>query len=319
MKRKTIDTTLVLINPLKEVDPLKQAKKEKTRRIIRLVIIYAFLTIAALICVFPFYYMIAASGMSQNDITAGKMVPDFATLLDNLATNYSETFTRINYLKHVGNTLLIAFTITVFQVLTTILAAFAFARLEFKGREVLFIAFLATMMVPGELLAITNYTTLSNIGLTGLDQNAFQAFLAVVLPLIASAFYIYLLRQNFKQIPNELYLAAKMDGTNDWKYLWKVMVPIAMPTLITITVLSIIGQWNNYVWPSLVIYDDEFTMISVIIRKGYLTLQGQDGGPIVQYGWQMTASVLTVVPLLILFIIFRKYIMRGTSRAGIKG
>ncbi|MCR5079472.1 MAG: carbohydrate ABC transporter permease [Bacilli bacterium] len=318
-KKKVIGTTLVLVSPYKEVDPLKQAKKEKRRTIIRLILIYAFLSIAGLVCVFPFYYMVAASGMTQDEITSGKMVPDLLSFFDNLATNYYETFTRLNYMSHVGSTLLIAFTITIFQVLTTILAAFAFARLEFKGRDVLFIAFLATMMVPGELLAITNYTTLSNMGLTGLNQNAFQAFLAVVLPLIASTFYIYLLRQNFKQIPNELYLAAKMDGTSDWKYLWKVMVPIAMPTLITITILSIIGQWNNYVWPSLVVYNDDYTMISVIIRKGYLSLQGQDGAPVLQYAWQMASAVLTVVPLLILFIIFRKYIMKGTSRAGIKG
>ena len=319
MKRKVVGTKLVLVSPRVDKDQTKQEKREKVGRIFGLIIVYAFLTVAAILAVFPFYFMIAASMMTQVRIESGKILIEFATFADATATNYAETFVRLDYFRHVGTTLLVAITTTALQLLTTILAAFAFARLNFKGRDVLFIFFLATMMVPGELLAITNYTTLSNMGLTGLDQNYGQAMLAMILPLISSSFYIYLLRQNFKQIPKELYLAAKIDGDSDWNYLWRVMFPLASPTIITITILSLIGSWNNYVWPSLVVYNDSDTLISVIIRKGYLTLQGPDGGPVVQYGWQMAASVLTVVPLLILFIIFRKYIMRGTGKAGIKG
>ena len=319
MKRNAIATKLVLVSPHINRDQRKQEKKEKVGHIIGLVVIYAFLVVAAILAVFPFYYMIAASMMSRADIDSGKLFVNVATMIDNIAYNYSNTFVRLDYFHHVGITLAVAITTTILQLLTTILAAFAFARLTFRGRDILFILFLATMMVPGELLAITNFSTLSNMGLTGLDQNFGQAFLAMVMPLISSSFYIYLLRQNFKQIPDQLYLAAKSDGKSDWGFLWKVMVPLSSPTIITITILSLIGTWNNYVWPSLVVENLDNALISVIIRKGALTELGIDGLPIIQYGWQMAASVLTVVPLLILFIIFRKYIMSGTGKAGIKG
>ena len=319
MSKDVINTRLVLVLPNTHENPVKQRKREKTGRIISLVFIYAFLVFAAMLTIFPFYYMIAASFMSEADVLKGRMFPEFATLIDNLANNYSETFNRLNYMRYVGNTLLVSGTITIFQLLTTILASFAFAKLQFKGKDILFIFFLATMMVPGELLAISNYITLSKMNLAGLNQEGLQAFLAMVLPLIASPFYIYLLRQNFMQIPKELYLAAKMDGKSDWQFLWKVMVPLASPTIITIIILSLIGGWNNYVWPNLVVYDSRYTLISVIIRGPALTYQGPDGLFVTKYSWQMTASVMTVAPLLVLFVIFRKYIMRGTGRAGIKG
>ena len=210
------------------------------------------------------------------------------------------------------------------MLLVTIFSAFAFARLEFKGREFLFTIFLATMMIPGEMMVITNYNTMSNLGMISVDQTRMQAYFVMVAPFIASVFYIYLLRQNFKQIPNELYLASKVDGKSDWEYLWKVMVPLAAPTLITITILSIIGSWNAYVWPQIATSasrnPDKYWLISVAIRgTEALTLEDPNGIKITQYSWQMVASTLTVVPLLILFIIFRKYIMKGTGRAGIKG
>lgn len=174
-------------------------------------------------------------------------------------------------------------------------------------------------MIPGEMMVISNYTTMSNLGLIGNNQQDWQAFVVMILPFIASVFYIYLLRQNFKQIPNELYLAAKVDGKSDWDYLWKVMVPLAKPTLITIFILSLIGSWNAYVWPKLVVNDSNNWLISVAIRGEALALEDPNGVMITQYSWQMCATVLTVVPLLLLFIIFRKYIMSGTGRAGIKG
>ena len=175
------------------------------------------------------------------------------------------------------------------------------------------------MMVPGELLAIANYTTMANMHLIGKNQTYWQALLVMILPLIASSFYIYLLRQNFKQIPEELYLAAKVDGKSDWQFLWKVMAPLSSPTLITIAILSFIGSWNSYVWPSRAVSNQNYQVISVIIRTGVLTIQDETGNWVTMLPWQMTASVLTVVPLLILFIAFRKYIMSGTSKAGIKG
>jgi multiple sugar transport system permease protein len=276
------------------------------------------LAVGALIVIFPFYYMIAASFMSQSELDSGMLFSQ-SNIIENIKYNYSETFNRLNFMAHIGNTLLVAVTTTTLQLLVTILSAFAFSRLTFRGRDTLFMIFLSTMMIPGEMFTISNYITMSNLKLAGNSQTIWQAYLTMILPFISSVFYIYLLRQNFKQIPNELYLAAKVDGKSDWEYLWKVMVPLAAPTLITVTILSIIGSWNAYAWPNLVVSNQDAQIISVIIRSGNLNLIYNDTMEKVMTTWQMTASVLTVVPLLILFIIFRKYIMRGTSRAGIKG
>lgn len=320
MKPSTITTKLVLVpSSSKGGDTIKEGKKDRIKRIVSTVLIYLFLSLMALLCLFPFYYMIAASFMSYEEATNGSLFASFATLGENFINNYTQTIVRLNFLSHVGTTLLVALSTTILQLLTTILAAFAFAKLHFKGRDLLFVAFLATMMIPGEMLAITNYSTFSSLDLISKNQGYFQAILTMVLPLIASVFYIFLLRQNFKQIPNELYLAAKVDGKSDWTYLWKVLVPIAMPTLITITILSFISSWNSYVWPSLSVYNDDYNVISVIIRGNALQIQGPSGEMITNPAWQMTAAVLTVLPILILFIAFRKYIMSGTGRSGIKG
>ena len=242
-------------------------------------------------------------------------------IIENISYNYSMTINNpsFNYWQLVMNTLIVGLMTTCFGLLVTILAAYAFARLKFNGRDFVFMIFLATMMIPGEMMVITNYQAMSNLELISANQTRIQAYLAMSLPFICSVFYIYLLRQTFKQIPNELYLAAKVDGKSDWTYLWKVMVPLASPTLLTIFILSLIGSWNAYVWPNLVVSNDSFTSISVALRSAALQKEVQDGIFETQYSWQMAATVLTVVPLLVLFIIFRKYIMRGVGRAGIKG
>ena len=289
-----ITTHLNIVTRGNRLDVNTRAKIDKVLHITGLVITYAFLIFAAFIVILPFYYMIIGSFMQEADLI------------------------------YIGNTLIVAISTTALMLLVTIFSAFAFARLEFKGREFLFTIFLATMMIPGEMMVITNYNTMSNLGMISVDQTRLQAYFVMVATFIASVFYIYLLRQNFKQIPNELYLASKVDGKSDWEYLWKVMVPLAAPTLITITILSIIGSWNAYVWPQIATSasrnPDKYWLISVAIRgTEALTLEDPNGIKITQYSWQMVASTLTVVPLLILFIIFRKYIMKGTGRAGIKG
>ena len=313
-----VTTRLNIVIPENRLSVKDRQKRDKVLHIIGLVLTYLFLTIGAIIVIFPFYYMIAASFMSQEELDAGLLFSR-SNIFENIAYNYSETFSRLNFSRHIGNTLLVAFSTTILQLLVTIISAFAFARLKFRGRDVLFMIFLSTMMIPCEMFTISNYTTMSNLRLTSLQQTEWQAYLTMILPFISSVFYIYLLRQNFKQIPNELYLAAKVDGKSDWDYLWKVMVPLAMPTIITIIILSIIGSWNAYAWPNLVVHNEDAQIISVIIRSDALVLDLGDNMTKVMTTWQMTASVLTVVPLLVLFIIFRKYIMRGTSRAGIKG
>ncbi|MDY3265091.1 MAG: carbohydrate ABC transporter permease [Candidatus Enterosoma sp.] len=319
-----ITTHLNIVTRGNRLDVNTRAKIDKVLHITGLVITYAFLIFAAFIVILPFYYMIIGSFMQEADLISGKFWPVSGSFFQNIADNYQNTLARFDYFAYIGNTLIVAISTTALMLLVTIFSAFAFARLEFKGREFLFTIFLATMMIPGEMMVITNYNTMSNLGMISVDQTRMQAYFVMVAPFIASVFYIYLLRQNFKQIPNELYLASKVDGKSDWEYLWKVMVPLAAPTLITITILSIIGSWNAYVWPQIATSasrnPDKYWLISVAIRgTEALTLEDPNGIKITQYSWQMVASTLTVVPLLILFIIFRKYIMKGTGRAGIKG
>ena len=319
-----ITTHLNIVTRGNRLDVNTRAKIDKVLHITGLVITYAFLIFAAFIVILPFYYMIIGSFMQEADLISGKFWPVSGSFFQNIADNYQNTLARFDYFAYIGNTLIVALSTTALMLLVTIFSAFAFARLEFKGREFLFTIFLATMMIPGEMMVITNYNTMSNLGMISVDQTRLQAYFVMVAPFIASVFYIYLLRQNFIQIPNELYLASKVDGKSDWEYLWKVMVPLAAPTLITITILSIIGSWNAYVWPQIATSasrnPDKYWLISVAIRgTEALTLEDPNGIKITQYSWQMVASTLTVVPLLILFIIFRKYIMKGTGRAGIKG
>ena len=319
-----ITTHLNIVTRGNRLDVNTRAKIDKALHITGLVITYAFLIFAAFIVILPFYYMIIGSFMQEADLISGKFWPVSGSFFQNIADNYQNTLARFDYFAYIGNTLIVALSTTALMLLVTIFSAFAFARLEFKGREFLFTIFLATMMIPGEMMVITNYNTMSNLGMISVDQTRMQAYFVMVAPFIASVFYIYLLRQNFKQIPNELYLASKVDGKSDWEYLGKVMVPLAAPTLITMTILSIIGSWNAYVWPQIATSasrnPDKYWLISVAIRgTEALTLEDPNGTNITQYSWQMVASTLTVVPLLILFIIFRKYIMKGTGRAGIKG
>lgn len=319
-----ITTKLNIVSTSSRVSIKKQEKIGKVLHIVGLVLTYAFLVFAALIALLPFYYMIIGSFMQENDLISGKLWPETGSFFQNIYDNYSNMLQRFSYTRYVGNTLVVAITTTILMMIVTIFSAFAFARLKFRGRDLLFTIFLATMMIPGEMMVITNYQTMSNLNLISRDQTRFQAYFVMIVPFISSVFYIYLLRQNFKQIPNELYLAAKVDGKSDWEYLWKVMVPLASPTLITIAILSIIGSWNAYVWPQLATSaakdSESYWLISVALRgTEKLMLEDPNGNMITQFSWQMAASVLTVVPLLILFIIFRKYIMRGTGRAGIKG
>ena len=195
----------------------------------------------------------------------------------------------------------------VMALIITVLSAFAFARLEFKGKDAMFAALLATMMIPGELFTITNYITVTNLGWL-------NSFTALIVPFLVSVFYIYLLRQNFLQIPNELYLAAKVDGTSDIKYLWKVMVPLALPTLISITILKMMGAWNSYIWPKLVANDDAHQLITNGLRNAFTDTSGQVNFPV-----QMAAVAIVSAPLFLVFVFLRKYIMAGVSRSGIKG
>ena len=283
-------------------------KVDKNLHIIGMTLFYLFLAIMALIIIFPYYWMLITSLKSTEEIrrTTQTFFPEVV-----MWSNYVDVFKRFDFVTYLRNTLIVGVISTLGTLITTIFAAFAFARLEFKGRDLMFSILLMTMMITGEMMVITNYITVSNLGWL---KDATGVFTSMIVPFWISVFYIYLLRQNFKQIPNELYLAAKVDGKSDWSYLCKVMVPLAKPTLITIFILKLMGAWNSYVWPNLVADKEQYRLISNGLRSSFSTVTGEP-----QYGLQMAATVLVTVPLLLLFIFFRKYIMRGVGRAGIKG
>ena len=266
--------------------------------------VYVFLGIMALIVLFPFYWMIISSLKSLEEYRLN--IPTFWPKVI-ILQNYAEAFTAANLGRLFLNTAYVGIVSTILSLVITVLSAFAFARLEFKGKELMFGALLATMMIPGELFTITNYATVNALGWM-------KSFEALIIPFLVSVFYIYLLRQNFLQIPNELYLAAKVDGCGDLKYLWKVMIPLALPTLISITILKMMGAWNSYVWPRLVANDDAHRLITNGLRNAFTATTGD-----VNYPVQMAAVAIVSAPLFMVFIFLRKDIMKGVSRSGIKG
>lgn len=288
-------------------------KAEKVGRIISTIFTYIFIVALAIIIIFPFYWMIITS-LKQNEEINSTVQTFFPNIV--MWTNYIYVFQTFDFGTYMINTIVVGAFSTLGTLITTILGAFAFARLKFKGRDALFAIFLMTMMIPGEMMVISNYITVAAFGWIGSGQTLMEAYAAMIVPFWISVFYIYLLRQNFKQIPNELYLAAKVDGKSDWNYLWKVMVPLAAPTLISITILKFMGTWNSYVWPNLVTNDVSYRLISNGLRGS--SFQDLEAGR-TEYGYQMAATVIVTVPLFLLFVFFRKYIMKGVGRAGIKG
>ena len=268
------------------------------------VLIYAFLILMAIIIIFPFYWMLISSVKSLEEYkqTIPSLFPK-----EILWSNYVEAFNQASLGRLFMNTLYVGIVSTLLSLVITVLSAFAFARLEFKGKNALFAALLATMMIPGELFTITNYATVNTFGWM-------ESCVVLIIPFLVSVFYIYLLRQNFMQIPNELYLAAKVDGTGDLKYLWKVMIPLALPTLISITILKMMGAWNSYVWPRLVANDEAHRLITNGLRNAFTESTGDVNIPV-----QMAAVAIVSFPLFLVFVFLRKYIMKGVSRSGIKG
>ena len=268
------------------------------------VMLYTFLVVMALVIIFPFYWMLISSvkSLAEYRLSVPTLFPR-----EILFGNYIEAFNQANLGRLFLNTLYVGIVSTLLSLVITVLSAFAFARLEFKGKNALFAALLGTMMIPGELFTITNYATVNAFGW----MNSFKV---LIIPFLVSVFYIYLLKQNFMQIPNELYLAAKVDGTSDLKYLWKVMIPLSLPTLISITILKMMGAWNSYVWPRLVANDDQYQLITNGLRNAFTESTGDVNIPI-----QMAAVAIVSFPLFMVFIFLRKYIMKGVSRSGIKG
>lgn len=283
-------------------------KIEKSARVKKGVakgVTYTFLAMWAIVVLFPFYWMVLTSFKGYGAYNS-EWVPKLYTLSPTLE-NYTDAFTQVPLGDYFVNTVIFTLITTAVMVVVTILAAFAFSRLQFPGRDLVFTLFLALMMIPGELVVITNFVTITTFDLR-------NTFTGLILPSVTSVFYIYLLKENFAQIPDELYYAAKVDGTSDFRYLRKVMVPICKPTIVTITVLKVIECWNSFVWPRLITDDSNYFLVSNGIQEIRENGFGRDNIP------AMMASVVVIsLPLVILFIIFRKKIMAGVSRGGIKG
>lgn len=266
---------------------------------------YVFLGIWAVIVLFPFYWMLLTSVKSYGQYS-GEFVPKFFTLHPTLE-NYVTAFTAVPLAKYLGNTVIFTLATTAIMLVVTVLAAFGFSRMNFRGRNVAFTVFLSMMMIPSELVIITNFVTVTKLDLR-------NTFTGLILPSVTSVFYIYLLKENFSQVPDELYWAAKVDGTSDLKYLLKVMVPICRPTVITVTVLKVIECWNSFVWPRLITDEQDYFLVSNGIQEIRENGFGRENIPAM-----MAAVVVISVPLILLFLVFRKKIMAGVAQGGTKG
>lgn len=280
-------------------------KKAKTRKTISKILIYTFLVIWAIVVLFPFYWMLLTSIKSYSAYNS-EYVPSFFTLSPTLE-NYVNAFNAVPLARYFLNTLIFTLITTGAMVIVVVLSAFAFARLEFKGKNLLFTAFLSLMMIPNELVIITNFVTITNLGLR-------NTFTGLILPSITSIFYIYLLKENFEQVPDSLYKAAKVDGTSDLKYLFKVLIPICRPTIVTVIILKAIECWNSYVWPRLITDNELYFLVSNGIQAIRESGFGRENIPAM-----MAAVVVISIPLIILFLIFHKKIMEGVRRGGTKG
>ncbi len=286
-------------------ETLRAEKKARGIKIIKNIVIYAFLGIWGLMVLFPFYWMVLTSFKSYASYN-GEKIPKFY-VTDPTFANFTNAFSQVPLGKYLLNTFIFTVVTTFVMVIVITLAAFAFSRLEFKGRDLLFTVFLSMMMIPSELIVITNFVTVTNL-------NMRNTFPGLILPSVMSVFYVYLLRENFAQVPDQLYYAAKVDGTSDLKYLFRVMLPICRPTVVTIIILKVIECWNSYVWPRLITDDKNYFLVSNGIQEIRQNGFGRENIPAM-----MAAVVVISLPLIILFLIFRRQIMAGVSRGGTKG
>lgn len=286
-----------------DYEQIEAAAKRKRR--IRTFFIGLLLTLWAILVLFPFYWMLLTSVKSYGSYNS-EYIPKLFTLHPTLE-NYASAFSQVPLARYFLNTLIFTVVTTGLMLVVTVLAAFAFSRLRFPGRDLIFTLFLSLMMIPTELVVITNFVTITNLDLR-------NSFLGLILPSVTSVFYIYLLKENFSQVPDELYYAAKVDGTSDLKYLWKVMIPMCQPTIVTVTILKVIECWNSYVWPRLITDDQSFFLVSVGIQEIRENGFGRENIPAM-----MAAVVVISLPLILLFLMFRKKIMAGVARGGTKG
>lgn len=287
------------------IDYEKIEQRVKVKQGIVKTLTYILLTFWGIVVLFPFFWMVLTSIKSYGEYNS-EYIPKFYSSSPTVQ-NYLDAFTQVPLARYFFNTLIFTVITTAVMLVVITLAAFAFARLEFKGKDALFVVFLSMMMIPNELVIITNFVTIT-------DMNMRNTFAGLILPSVMSVFYLYLLKETFQQIPDNLYQAAKVDGTSDFKYLLRVMIPIAKPTLVTITILKVIECWNSYVWPRLITDDAAYFLVSNGIQEIRENGFGRENIPAM-----MAAVVVITLPLIILFLIFRNKIMEGVSRGGTKG
>lgn len=277
----------------------------KNKHLLKKICIHVFLAFWALVVLFPFYWMVLTSFKSYGSYNS-EYIPKLFVSSPTLE-NYISAFSEVSLAGYFGNTVLFTVITTGIMLFVTILAAYAFARLKFKGKNIVFTLFLSLMMIPNELVVITNFVTITN-------WNLRNTFMGLILPSITSVFYIYLLKENFEQVPEELYKAAKVDGLSDWEYLWKVLLPVCSPTVVTITILKVIECWNSYVWPRLITDNEKYYLVSNGIQEIRENGFGRENIPAM-----MAAVVVISIPLIILFLLFHNKIMEGVKRGGTKG
>lgn len=268
----------------------------------RVSIKYFLLVIFAIITVFPFYWMISSSLKSGFEViqTPPTMLPENV-----MWSNYSTAFSMAPFGRYFINTIIVTVLSIVSTVVISILSAFAFSHLEFKGRDLIFSIFIASMMIPGEVLIVNNFKTISNLGMI-------DTYTSLFIPYAASVLYIYMLREFFLTVPKPLYYTAKIDGAGDWKFLWKVLVPIAKPSIITISILVGINSWNAFLWPLLVTNNENMR----VLATGLTAFQSDAGN---QYELLMAASSIITVPIVGVYVFLHKKIMNGISLGGTKG
>ncbi len=283
----------------------KAEKQQKAKETAFRTVVYIFLAFWALAVLFPFYWMILTS-IKEYGAYNSEFIPKLYTLSPTMQ-NYVQAFTEVPLARYFINTIVFTLGTTALMLVIIIPAAFAFSRLNFHGKNLVFTLFLALMMIPTELVVITNYVTVTDLDLR-------NTFAGLILPSVTSVFYIYLLKENFAQIPDELYYAAKVDGTTDMKYMFKVMIPMCRPTVVTVTILKIIECWNSYVWPRLVTDEETYFLVSNGIQSIRENGFGRENIPAM-----MAAVVVISVPLIILFLVFRNRIMEGVATGGMKG
>lgn len=266
------------------------------------IITFVLLTIGAFSMILPFFWMVSTSIKTTGETLA---IPPVWLPKNWQWSNYETALTMAPFDQYFINSVIITLSSTIGEVITSILAAFAFSKLQFFGKNILFTILISTMMVPFELLMIPNYLTLSKMGMI-------NSYWAMIIPFLASVFSVFLLKQNFEAVPKQLYYAAKVDGASDWRFLWQILVPMSKSSIVTVVILKMIGSWNSFMWPLMVTNETHLRPLPVGLQA-FTTEAGT------YFELLMAAATIVVLPMIIIYLFLQKYIIKGISNTGVKG